>query len=708
MSEDRGEPPQSALTSFAATPTFVTLQFTHTYLAHDLNEPDGQTEMKMNACFLMNLTKYFEKAFQNGRRESDTVILEMPFGECSTFKKLIAWILYGQEPEDFVALQECIECARFYSICTPFHPDNELIHRKLDDDKLLGEEIHGEVSEDLDDVGLTPEGEFSEDEKILVFNERTYKRRWRNRSKSGWYYRCVCESCSGSVLVEGASIRVVTEHSEVCREGKHLEGECLVGETQDLEKWKVIETELKKLVSSNMSLQSFDLLTIFLREHEDMAPTLLTSPLLALLQYISSLKCDPSLRLEERLTQSAGISEGCIIYQQVVPSKLVCFSFKNLRDLAGSVRWILIDGTFRTCPKQFYQCITLLSLEESTGTFFPICHCLLPDKTLDTYMLMFSILDASFVFDNLEFITIDFERALIKAVRKWTQMKQRMVRILGCKFHFAKSLNKHFKRRKKRKLSEREREFIHLFLNFPFLYKRDIEAILKCLSTVEHPHEGFVKYFTKHWMNDDQMRLWNFSDMDDDGLITRYTNNAIEAFHKRMSLELSPHPSVQRFLRWVEAYGKEKHQVITSTEPGWCTRDADKSVDRRETLFRWMQLLQEYPTREEFRVLAFSFTCDCGVVNNLAGRRLSHLLCSNSECVHSRVLLAIDFVFEQASTTLGQTVAALRSSGDPSLVHATQVALDNLAFWFDTLVSDSSVPAELEYIQRMVYYIRHL
>ena len=691
---------QAVLSRFAMCPTFVTLRFKRASLADDENEARGPTEMQLNAAVLMSLTTHFDNAMGDVLSgKPDASILDMPFGECSTFQDLVAWILYGKEPED-VSLQQCIECARFYSICTP---DTELLDRNG-----FGEEILAEGCEDLEEDVVIPEGEFyfSEDGKILVLNERTYRRRWRNRNKSGWYYRCVCESCSGSVLVEGDSIRVVSEHSEVCRERQHLEGESLEGETQEVEKWKAIEKELRELVLSNMSLQSFDLLTIFLREHEDMAPILLTSPLLALLQYISALKCDTSLRLEERLTQSAGISEGCIIYQQVLPSKLVCFSFKDLRNLAGTVRWLLIDGTFRTCPKQFYQCVTLLSLEESTGVFFPICHCLLPDKTLETYMLMFSILDASLMFDNLEFITIDFERALIKAVRIWTQRKQRRIRILGCKFHFAKALNKHFKRRKKRKLSELEREFIHLFLVFPFLCKGDIEAILKCLSTVKHRHEGFVKYFTKNWMKDDLIGLWNFSDMDDDGLITRYTNNAIEAFHKRMSLELSPHPSVQRFLRWVEMYGKERHQVITSTEPGWCTRDADKSVDRREAIFRWMQLLQEYPTREEFRVLAFSFTCHCGVINDLAGRRWSHLFCRNSECDYSRGLLTVDFVFTQASMTLGQSVAALQSrSGDRSIL---QAALVDLAFWFDTLVSESSAPAELEYIQRMVDYIRSL
>lgn len=214
----------------------------------------------------------------------------------------------------------------------------------------------------------------------------------------------------------------------------------------------------------------------------------------------------------------------------------------NVSQMPRTVLWVC-DTTFSRWDK---WCV------------FSICPCSLPNNEADTYARMFSILESSFSFPNLAFVTFDFEKALISSARTWMSRKQRAARLLGCKFHFSMCLNKHFRKSKTRRLEQSEKYFIQQFVRFPFLPKEDILALLEALQTVEHPYWDFIRYFRRTWMNDDIMfELWNFSHMDDEGPIRMYTINAIEAFRKRTSLELSPYPQVQRFLCWVELYGRK-------------------------------------------------------------------------------------------------------------------------------------------------------
>lgn len=57
----------------------------------------------------------------------------MPFGSSQIFQDIVQWLVYGDEPVDFVCYQLCPVFARFSGMSLPYHPDTEIVNRKLDD-----------------------------------------------------------------------------------------------------------------------------------------------------------------------------------------------------------------------------------------------------------------------------------------------------------------------------------------------------------------------------------------------------------------------------------------------------------------------------------------------------------------------------------------------------------------------------------------------
>lgn len=199
--------------------------------------------------------------------------------------------------------------------------------------------------------------------------------------------------------------------------------------------------------------------------------------------------------------------------------------------------------------------------------------------------------------------------------------------------------------------------------------------------------------------------LWNFSKRHDQGLITMYANNAIEAFHKRMSLELSPHPQTQRFLRWVESYGKEKHRLREVIAPRDTTIDAEKWRDQLSIRECWREILQSFSTKPEFCTLHFELTCpECQSVNLLAGRLESYLLCQNEHCTWSRTELQYEDVLDQAKESLMQSCLDLPIDGGTK----TDTLLEKLEFWFETLVPEAATDGLRKYLKEMMKLVRSL
>ena len=94
---------------------------------------------------------------------------------------------------------------------------------------------------------------------------------------------------------------------------------------------------------------------------------------------------------------------------------------------------VFMDGTFRSAPHPFYQCVILVAYDDETDLYLPAVFGLLEGKTSWDY---WHFLHQIFVMTGTKFapstFTCDFEAAMIQAVRE--QCPE--TKIVGCLFHF--------------------------------------------------------------------------------------------------------------------------------------------------------------------------------------------------------------------------------------------------------------------------------
>ena len=93
------------------------------------------------------------------------------------------------------------------------------------------------------------------------------------------------------------------------------------------------------------------------------------------------------MRLDSGIEAQSCIRKESILYQEVYPNDFLIYSHPEVKEHVKNVRWVLVDGTFQSCPVRFKQLLTILARDEKTGTFFPIVHALMPSRTADSYVL---------------------------------------------------------------------------------------------------------------------------------------------------------------------------------------------------------------------------------------------------------------------------------------------------------------------------------
>lgn len=75
--------------------------------------------------------------------------------------------------------------------------------------------------------------------------------------------------------------------------------------------------------------------------------------------------------------------------------KIIIFSTIEFLRKAGDGRKLMMDGTFKACPKLFYQLYVIHTMEDYGGSakkIIPLIYILMPDKSQNTYERVFNIL----------------------------------------------------------------------------------------------------------------------------------------------------------------------------------------------------------------------------------------------------------------------------------------------------------------------------
>lgn len=191
--------------------------------------------------------------------------------------------------------------------------------------------------------------------------------------------------------------------------------------------------------------------------------------------------------------------------------------------------------------RYFKQLYTIHGFNKRNDSIIPLIYCLLPDKKMETYKIVFHLIKSQFRNWMPKKITIDFELAVIKAVKK----VYRDIQVKGCYFHFSRCLLRKAKQLKI--ISSVQKRHVAKCIGIARLPPEHLEfgyqyVMSKCPSNEKI--EKFNKYFQTHWI-----KRSNFSELCSCDKEQIRTTNNIEGWHSRINRFIGrTNPSLSQLL----------------------------------------------------------------------------------------------------------------------------------------------------------------
>lgn len=120
-------------------------------------------------------------------------------------------------------------------------------------------------------------------------------------------------------------------------------------------------------------------------------------------------------------------------------TRIMIFCLKENLKKISDIKHLLMDGTFKSTPVPFYQIYTIHGDFGSTYSHnhvIPLFYVFMTNRNTESYEILFQILKSRVPELNPTKISIDFEIAAIKAVRKIYPEAA----MIGCWYHFQRNL----------------------------------------------------------------------------------------------------------------------------------------------------------------------------------------------------------------------------------------------------------------------------
>lgn len=253
-------------------------------------------------------------------------------------------------------------------------------------------------------------------------------------------------------------------------------------------------------------------------------------------------------------------NERFLLYSGQEGKLLIFCSDTELNTLYKST-YIVCDGTFEMAPDSAYQLYTMHGFYKDEG--MPLVWALLPNKTKNTYVEMFSAVREALIERYTDVgcshcFLVDFELAAIDAIGVVFPESS----IKGCTFHFRQALMRHVTDEGLRTIYSSGtppmvRDWIRQIMALtllPVVLIPGAWAVLRCPPAVEDPAlhakmSAFSAYFERTWMTGSfALSLWCHFD----NIGPRTTNHA-EGWHNQLNHSFGmPHPSPRNFLHWLQ------------------------------------------------------------------------------------------------------------------------------------------------------------
>ena len=260
-----------------------------------------------------------------------------------------------------------------------------------------------------------------------------------------------------------------------------------------------------------------------------------------------------------------------------------------------------IDATFKSCPKDFLQCLNIMGVNLCNRTYLPIAHILMKRRDSGAYRhaigrFLGEIQHISHL--PVKYILIDFEKALSNGIEQlldnW-QLRDK-IEIKGCLFHYAQALYGKF-RQLYRKADPQRLVILKMFLAFPYLRTGMWQELLMVAKSRNTGCEEFVHYFEKQWAQNSAM--WT---VPADVNVT--TNCALEGFHGNLKHYFQfAHPSTEKLSQLLlEVDTVCYYRLKSDIELGSLKTETELTIDKiRQNLpvlyDKWRTLLCNLPER---------------------------------------------------------------------------------------------------------------
>lgn len=253
--------------------------------------------------------------------------------------------------------------------------------------------------------------------------------------------------------------------------------------------------------------------------------------------------------------------------------RIIIFATReNIELLSESNEWF-IDGTFSVSPDIFKQLVTLNVIY--SGMNLPLVYALLPNKAELAYKKFFDMLlnnNQVSIKKPVRFM-VDFELAIINAIKKVFKCKGYKCLIDACYFHFCQSLWRNLVE-KGLLVAFRKKENSAIRMSYRQLVPlNDVNHVFNLIVNSSPPiMKPFFDYFEEYYIGNYvegskstrvvprfPREIWNCHERVIKELPR--TNNSLEAWHKSFALEVPTHPTIDRL---IEKFKIEQKRMETN------------------------------------------------------------------------------------------------------------------------------------------------
>ena len=229
---------------------------------------------------------------------------------------------------------------------------------------------------------------------------------------------------------------------------------------------------------------------------------------------------------------------------------------------------IYIDGTFKACPKSYYQILNFAGYLPDIQGIVPIFMIPVTSKTENIYNnifrdIIYILKDNGINIDKIsKKFMVDFEKSLINSIKK----NFPNATIDGCFFHYSKLI---WTKARLLGLCTKDnlkmtKILIFIFKLFPFIFADNRTEIFKKIKEyyVNDKYKKLLAYYEKNWINSNYI---NYVDLAQEEYLMR-TNNYLERFHGLLNQSLETiHPKISYLIFKYGEYIKYIYTKITNS-----------------------------------------------------------------------------------------------------------------------------------------------